>query len=185
MADQNDTALLIPGPLQGSVCLLQKVQRGILVFCSLLMAAVFATVVVLRYVFQSDLFAYEEWVLLAAFWLYFIGGAQGSFDDSHIRADILSNWLRQPEHVWRVKQLRLLLELLVTATLTVLAGLMVFEEISRYPNWSTTTVWNIPFMAPRFGIFLGLLLMAFYAGLQLYTIRHRASANKVDSQTME
>jgi len=185
MADQDDTALLIPGPLQGSVRLLLKAQRGILVFCSLLMAAVFATVVVLRYVFQSDLFAYEEWVLLAAFWLYFIGGAQGSFDDSHIRADILSNWLRRPEHVWRVKQLRLLLELLVTATLTVLAGLMVFEEISRYPNWATTTVWNIPFMAPRFGIFLGLLLMAFYAGLQLYAIRHRASANKVGGQTME
>ena len=70
------------------------VQKVLLVVCSLLIAVTFGVVVVLRYGFQMNLFAYEEWMMAAAFTLYFIGSAQGSFDNTHIKADLLKEWIR-------------------------------------------------------------------------------------------
>ena len=70
------------------------VQKVLLVVCSLLIAITFGVVVVLRYGFQMNLFAYEEWMMAAAFILYFIGSAQGTYDNTHIKADLLREWIK-------------------------------------------------------------------------------------------
>ena len=70
------------------------VQKVLLVVCSLLIAITFGVVVVLRYGFQMNLFAYEEWMMTAAFILYFIGSAQGTYDNTHIKADLLREWIK-------------------------------------------------------------------------------------------
>ena len=60
-------------------------QKSLIVAYSLLIAATFGAVVVLRYGFETNLFAYEEWILAAAFTMYFIGAAQGSHDSTALQ----------------------------------------------------------------------------------------------------
>ena len=169
-------SLLVPNTLQTPVGILLTIQKTIVVFCSLLLAFVFFAVVILRYVFQADLFAYEEWVLVAAFWLYFIGGAQGSFEGSHIKADFINAWIGNARAKWILGNVTLAMEVLVGAVLSYWAVLMVLEDVAKYPDWPATVAWKIPFVLPRFGIMLGLFLMTFYTALHLYVAVRRGPA---------
>ncbi|MDE0344591.1 MAG: hypothetical protein OXI66_02260, partial [Boseongicola sp.] len=45
---------------------------------------------------------------------------------------------------------------------------MVLEDVAEYPGWPRTVAWKIPFVVPRFGIFLGFLLMGIYTAIHLY-----------------
>ena len=65
-------------------------NRGLLLFCCLSAVGTIFASVLLRYVFKSDLYGLEEIVTLATMWLYFMGGVDGSYEDSHIDADVLS-----------------------------------------------------------------------------------------------
>ena len=160
--------LQVPPAVGPVVHVLLRGQKAILVVCSLLMAFVFFAVVILRYVFKADLFAYEEWVLMAAFWLYFIGGAQGSFENTHIKADFMNAWISNRRVKWVIANIALLLEVAVGVVLSYWGLLMVLEDVVKYPAWPATVAWKIPFAVPRLGIFLGLVLMTFYTALHLY-----------------
>ena len=161
-------SLQVPSILRTPVSAMLLVQKVILFTSSMLMAFVFFAVVILRYVFEADLFAYEEWVLMAAFWLYFIGGAQGSFDQTHIKADFMNAWIRNVRVKWAIANFTLFLEVLVCVVMSYWGYLMVLEDVAKYPNWPMTVAWKIPFVVPRFGIFLGFVLMALYTAIHLY-----------------
>ena len=140
-------------------------ERYIVFICSLFLTAVFCLVVLLRYGFDSDLFAYEEWVLTVAFLLYFLGSALASHYDVHIKADIVQEYLKSE----RVKALyqgcMLIFESVIALILTYYAGEMFFNEFARWPDIPTTPVYKIPLAVPRFFIFLGFALMTLHAFL--------------------
>ena len=141
------------------------VQKVLLVVCSLLIAVTFGVVVVLRYGFEMNLFAYEEWMMAAAFTLYFIGSAQGSFDNTHIKADLLKEWLRTEAAKRRVDSVIFGLEVLIGAVLSYWAYLMVADDLSRYPDLPATPVYSIPLAVPRGVILLGFVLMTIYSAM--------------------
>ncbi len=60
-------------------------QRALLVLSSLFVVLIMCVTVLLRYVFKSDLFGMEEIVVIAAFWLYFMGSSYGVYDQSHVK----------------------------------------------------------------------------------------------------
>ena len=142
-------------------------QKTIIAVCSLLIAVTFGIIVVLRYGFQANLFAYEEWMLVAAFILYFIGAAQGSYDNTHIKADLLNEWIRSPALRWRFNLSVLGLETLIGAVLSYWGFLMVADDLSKYPELPATPVYKIPLAVPRGTIFLGFVLMTLYAAMHL------------------
>ncbi len=74
--------------------LILGLERFILVAVSVLAVACVVGSVVMRYVLQSDLYGVEEIIILLAMWLYFIGGAYGGYEGSHITADVLSGHLK-------------------------------------------------------------------------------------------
>ena len=142
-----------------------QIQKILIASCSVLIAVTFGVVVVLRYGFQANLFAYEEWMLVAAFILYFFGAAQGSFDDSHIKADLLKEWIRS-ESAKRILGLFVLgLEVVIGAVLSWWGFLMVADDLSRYPELPATPVYSIPLAVPRGTIFIGFVLMTVYAAM--------------------
>jgi len=161
--------LNLPDRLDRFVMLMLGFKKFILITTSLAMALTFCVVVVMRYVFEADLFAYEEWILVIAFWMYFIGGAVGSYENSHIKADFLLTVLKTARSKWLLINLTLFLELIVALVLTYWAYLMIAEELAAYPEWERTSALQIPFIVPRLGIFCGLLLMAFYTFLHFYS----------------
>ena len=146
------------------------IQKILIASCSLLIAVTFGIVVVLRYGFQANLFAYEEWMLVAAFILYFFGAAQGSHDDSHIKADLLKEWIRS-ENAKRMLSLFVLgLEVVIGATLSWWGWLMVADDLARYPELPATPVYSIPLAVPRGTIFLGFVLMTVYAAMHFVRV---------------
>ncbi len=161
--------LNIPHPLHRLVNVLLRLKEYFLAAASLVMAFVFFFVVILRYWFEADLFAYEEWVLMIAFWVYFLGGAMGSYENTHVKADFLLSIIDNVRTKWIVVNCTILLETLIGCVLTYWGWLMLDEEISAYPDWQRTTGLELPFFIPKLGIFLGFVLMTFYTALHFYS----------------
>ncbi|WP_052265372.1 TRAP transporter small permease [Ruegeria sp. ANG-R] len=150
--------------------LLVKIERTIVFTCSLFLASVFFAVVLMRYVFETDLFAYEEWALVIAFLMYFAGGALASKTDSHIKADLISEIIKSEEAKRIYTGILQLVEAAILIGLSYFAIKMFLHEFARWPNIPTSTVYKIPLAVPRFFITAGFILMAFHAlvnGIQI------------------
>lgn len=143
--------------------ILNKIERMIVLCCCLFLASVFCLVVLLRYVFETDLFAYEEWVLTVAFLLYFVGGALASKTNSHIKADILLEYIRSERSKKIYSGVILLIEAFIVGLVAWFAAKMFLNEFARWPNIPTSPVYRIPLAVPRFFIVAGFILMTLHA----------------------
>jgi len=160
---------------------LNKIERMITLCCCLFLASVFCLVVLLRYVFETDLFAYEEWVLTVAFLLYFTGGALASKTNSHIKADIMLEYIHSERSKTIYSGVILLVEALIVGLVAWFAAKMFLNEFVRWPNIPTSPVYKIPLAVPRFFIVAGFILMALHSllnGLQLIRAGRDMPINK-------
>jgi len=160
----------LPRALQGTVRAMLAFKSVLVVISCLIMAGTFFFVVIVRYVFEADFFAYNEWLLMVCFWLFFMGGALGTYDGSHINADLLDYFTEDQRLRWLRKLVVTVIEVGVSIALVYWAVLMIYDEIDSYPNWAVTPALKIPFLIPRVGILVGLLMMSFYSALHLYAL---------------
>ena len=160
----------LPRALQGLVRGLLAFKTVFVVIACLIMAGTFFFVVIVRYGFEGDLFAYNEWLLMVCFWLFFMGGALGTYDGSHINADLLDYFTEDQRLRWLRKLVVTAIEVGVSVALVYWAVLMIYDEIESYPNWTVTPALKMPFLIPRAGILVGLLMMSFYSALHLYAL---------------
>lgn len=138
---------------------LLRVIKTIMVSCSVISTGCIVYAVVLRYVFGQNFYGSDEVILLFAFWLYFMGAVYGSFEDSHIKADLV---------IVYIKNIYLKdLVCLIAQGLTIVINSMVlvwawqyFLRIIEKPAFSTGL--SIPLVIPKSAIFVGLLLMLFF-----------------------
>lgn len=141
---------------------LLKIERGILVVSSLTVVAIICAAIFMRYILHTDLFAYDELVMIAAFWLYFIGAAYGSYEDSHIKADIIQISLSgsRPRAAAIIGLTAKGLEVIFSATIS-FWGWSLFAWQLKYMG--RTMGWGIPIAVPQGAIVLGFTLMCLYA----------------------
>ncbi|CUH76848.1 TRAP-type C4-dicarboxylate transport system, small permease component [Tritonibacter multivorans] len=151
-------------PLLGSL----RLMRWIVILSGALMSVTFFLVVVIRYGFNGDLFAYEEWLLAVCFWGFFAGSALASEGGHHINADILSIVIKNPRLRWWRRLVVLTIEFLVTAAILYWGYLMLAEEIGKYPIWKVTPALKIPYFTWRLAIFLGFFFMTAFSAAYLY-----------------
>lgn len=134
-------------------------QRVLLVLSSLFVVLIMCAEVVLRYVFKSDLFGIEEIVVIAAFWLYFMGSSYGVFEKSHVKADIIPQMLKP--------RARALLSVLVNFTVSALCVLFTVwavEMVQYSVIWMPrTTGLRIPIFISQSSVLLGYALMSMYS----------------------
>ncbi|MBE3671323.1 C4-dicarboxylate ABC transporter [Vibrio navarrensis] len=142
----------------------------IIILAGCIMALTFFFVVILRYGFDADLFAYEEWLMVVAFWMFFMASAVATHNNVHINADILGIFIKSQKVAWIRTIVVQAIEFIVLIYLTYLSYVMVAEEITSYPMWQTSIALKIPFLVPRLGIALGFLMMAVYTALYLYVL---------------
>ena len=160
----------LPRALQGLVRAMLAFKSVLVVIACLIMAGTFFFVVIVRYGFEGDFFAYNEWLLMVCFWLFFMGGALGTYEGSHINADLLDFFTEDQRLRWLRKLVVTAIEVGVSVALVYWAVLMIYDEIESYPNWTVTPALKIPFLIPRGGILVGLLMMSFYSALHLYAL---------------
>lgn len=157
-------------------CLFDKITTSIFsVICftmCMLLAVIISAATVMRYILEIDLYGYEEWVKIFAFWLYFMGAAYGAFAGTHISADLIQAYLKPGFF----KRFMLVLRNVVTVAVTALFtwyGWVYFIFGLKGPLGTgvaipKTVAWRIPLWWGYLPVFLGLLGMVYYFGWDLY-----------------
>jgi len=152
------------------MALVMKFMNFVIISSGTIMALTFFFVVIFRYGFGADLFAYEEWLMTIAFWMFFMASAVATHDRAHVNADIVGFLITDPKTIWLRAIVVEVLELIIVSVVAYWGFLMCLEEFNTYPNWQSTIALKIPFLVPRVGIFLGFLMMAVYTALHLYLL---------------
>jgi TRAP-type C4-dicarboxylate transport system permease small subunit len=110
-------------------------------------------------VFGSDFYGSEELIQMLAFWLYFMGAAQGSREKSQISADILTCYITS-EKWCRIT-------VLVKDFLTAAICLLVTGWAVKFVAWGfvmmpQSPVFKLPMLIPHSAVGLGFVLMSLY-----------------------
>ena len=143
---------------------LVKVLRFGLVLSSILVTLITFAAVITR-ALNINFLGYEEILIICAFWLYMLGTAYGSFENSHIKADVIV--VMMPEGY-----LKSLIALLRNA-LTLILGIIFFIWAFQLFNWTIimenkTPVWRIPMTVSQSSLLFGLTVASFYNAVYLY-----------------
>ena len=159
----DELPVLIGYPMKG----IAFVCRQIVMFSGFLMAFTFGAVVVIRYGFGGDLFAYEEWLLGISIVGFFAGAVLASARNLHINADILGIVIQDPRKIWWRGLIVLVIELLVILFLMYACYVSLLDDFS-FPRLRSTPVLRIPFVTWRIGIMCAFGFMAMFTAAYLY-----------------
>lgn len=157
-------------------------MKGIVIFSGFLMAITFGLVVVIRYGFGGDLFAYEEWLLAISIVGFFAGGVLASAYQQHINADILGIVIQNDRMIWWRGFIVLAIELIVTLFLLYACYVSLLDDFS-FPRLRATPVLRIPFVSWRIAIAVAFGLMAMFTAAYLYVHIRRGLGLPLRSET--
>jgi TRAP-type C4-dicarboxylate transport system permease small subunit len=120
-------------------------------------------IVLMRYVFKMNLYGADELVTLFAMWLYFCGAIYGSYEESHIKGDLLTMLFKKKIH-YKIHQIYVYLFCLIVLGIWCYWSLDYAGTIMR--STRATTGLKIPFWLNQLPIIVGLW------GMFLYSIYH-------------
>jgi len=141
------------------------------VVCSLLLSLIIAAAAFTRYIIGGDLYGFEEWVKLFAFWLYFMGGAYGAYNNTHVSADVVDSYMKDG----LLKRATVFLRNLITSGISILFTWYGYEffmfgfmgPLGTGIALPRTTVWQIPLWTSYLAVFLGLIFMTYYFTMRM------------------
>jgi len=143
---------------------LTKFLRFGLIVSSCLVTLITFGSVILR-ALNMNFLGYEEILIICAFWLYMLGTAYGSYEDSHIKADVIV--VMMPEGFTKS------LLAIIRNTLSLVLGFVFFLWALQLFNWTIemenkTPVWRIPMTVSQSSLLFGLTFATFYNLVYLY-----------------
>lgn len=141
--------------------------RQIVMASGFLMSFTFGAVVVVRYGFGGDLFAYEEWLLAFSIVGFFAGAILASARNLHINADILGIVIQNPRLIWWRAFIVLLIELIVILFIFYACYVSLLDDFS-FPRLRSTPALRIPFVTWRVAIMCSFGFMAMFTAAYMY-----------------
>lgn len=143
---------------------LAKFLRFGLVVSSCLVTLITFAAVITR-ALNINFLGYEEILIICAFWLYMLGTAYGSFEDSHIKADVIV--VMMPEGLAKS------LIAIIRNALSMILGFIFFLWAFQLFQWTIemgnkTPVWRIPMTVSQSSLLFGLTFATFYNAVYLY-----------------
>lgn len=160
------------------------IQSIILIILGIAMVTVTVVAVVMRYIFNSQLFGSDELLSFIIIWSYWMGGAYGSFEDSHISADITGIMIKNKKVLRTVRIIQRLLTVMITAVLAYWAVAKYMPKIMAQNN--VTTALRMPLVIGRMSSVVGMVLMFFFSLYWLYReIRPYTPTVNTDEKTAE
>ena len=111
----------------------------------------------MRYILKKDFYGLEEIVLMIAFWMYFIGSAVATREDTQVSADLLSSAMKS-------EKAQAILSV-VRSVITLILYVILMKWSFDYLKWSismrpTTAVYKMPMAIAHASLFLSFLLSA-------------------------
>ena len=113
-----------------------------------------------RFIVKKPLMGIEEVICMIAFWAYFMGAVHGSYEGSHIKAELIELFTKNINTQKKIKILADSLTVIITCIVTVW-GLEYF--LWGLHKAETSPFLLIPRVYSQSAISLGLLVMAIYA----------------------
>ncbi len=112
-----------------------------------------------------DFRGYEEFLVAFAIWLYMFGTANGSFEKSHITADLVNIMMKEGLTKEIIK--------LIRSVLTLVLGFLFFTWALELVQWTIimgtkTPTWRIPMTVSQSAMLFGLTVATFYNTVYLY-----------------
>jgi len=133
--------------------------KYLMVACSIIATGCIIYAVILRYIFKSNFYGSDEVILLFAFWLYFMGAVYGSYEDSHIKADLVNVYVKNIRVKDFISLIAQVIMIIVNIVLIIWAWDYFLWGLEKMPR---STGLKIPLVIPQSAIFFGFLLMVFY-----------------------
>ncbi len=120
--------------------------------------------VISRYIFKIPIMGLEELLVYPAIWLYFIGSANASREDTQIKANVLDVFLKSPRSILKVRVVADVLSLLVALWLAYWAWLYFLYALRV---WKDSPTLYVPMFYAEAFVFLGIAAMAIYGAIYL------------------
>jgi TRAP-type C4-dicarboxylate transport system permease small subunit len=120
--------------------------------------------VVMRYILELPVMGLEELLVYPTLWLYFLGSVNASREDTQIKANVLDVFMKTDKAKLIVRVIADLLSVIVAGWLTYWA-----YDYFRYSLrvWKESPTLYIPTFYAECALFIGLVLMTFYAAWYL------------------
>ena len=135
------------------------IQKWVLVFTGIIVFVLTIATVFLRYVLTMNVLGLDEIILLVIFWQYFIGAAQGSREDSQIKADMVSTVVKNKTVVAWCHLLARIIECGVIGVCIKWSIDYILKDMSVMPY---TVVLSIPLVLSHAVMLVGFALMLPY-----------------------
>ena len=143
---------------------LRKILRFGLILSSILVTLITFAAVITREL-NINFLGYEEILIICAFWLYMLGTAYGSYEDSHIKADVIVFMMPDGRFKSTLAMIRNTVTL-VLGIIFLLWALQLFQWTIIMEN--KTPVWRIPMTVAQSSLLFGLTVASFYNAVYLY-----------------
>src|SRR5690625_1050175 len=126
---------------------------------SILIIVALSLAVLLRYVLKIDLFGLEELLIIPIFLLYFLGASYGSYEKSHITADIMETYVKNEKVLKAIRLFTTFVSLVASSVFTYWAFQYFLWSVNKLEK---TPGWHIPLFIPHGIVLIGFLLMSIY-----------------------
>jgi TRAP-type C4-dicarboxylate transport system permease small subunit len=140
---------------------LASIMRIILIVCGVCLIILVGMSVFLRYILDTTFVGTDDLIVLFSIWLYWMGGAYGRYEDSHISADLKSVLLKN-------EKARIIADFVVRLVTTIIAAIFAYWSITEFALWNiqagtVTTGLRIPLLASNIVLTISFCLMFLYS----------------------
>lgn len=134
-------------------------EKAIMIVASIVVVVLITVSVIMRYILEKNFPGMEELIVMVAFWIYFMGGIYGSYENSHITADILSVFVEKE----KTKLIIAFVREIITAIILFMASYCAIELMAYTAQaGAVSTVLKVPMIVVYAPIFIGMFMMTFY-----------------------
>ena len=115
--------------------------------------------IVSRYVFHNSFFGLEHFIGFASMWIYFIGSAYGSYERSHVKAELIRTIIHSKRAYNIIRAVSAAVSTAVSGIFVVWSYEFCMDSIAMK---ETTWAYHVPMVYFQASLLIGGILMAAY-----------------------
>jgi TRAP-type C4-dicarboxylate transport system permease small subunit len=150
---------------------LAALQRGFLFFTMALLTSAMFIEIVSRYIFHNSFFGLEDFIGYFAMWVYFIGSAYGSYERSHVKAELIRTIIHSKRTYNIIRAVSAAISTTVSCIFVIWSYEFCMESIAMK---ETTLTPRVPMVFFQSSLFVGGILMVAYFLWETIDFTHEA-----------